>query len=418
MPIDTAGISRGNGADSPFLADTASLLGVTGPAAADGAQAGLSGGQRQRLALAHQLAAQVPTFVLDEPTAHLDPVAAGLLLGFLIRMNREQKATVVISDRHLEELFPVCDRVLFFLRDRVVYDGNVQDFIVKVSANASPFTVALPANVTIPLVRHMKASAAQGHDAMAGTYLIANYPLSVSDARKRLEAWPEVSRPGAAGGDTLPECGGGGADAPAGTAGAVGAVNSEGSTGAAEGAGGTEGAGGKLLLEKDGLKLAKGMILALVGENGSGKSGRLAALYEQAAGTGIAALLLPQELRDGTGQVAALQKVLDAAEHSAAGILFLDEPTAALDAATTQRQARRIVALRNAGWAVLIASQDLDFVAATADACVMLANGDVSEAMPPQDFFDNALIFTTVVNRVTRGFFDRCVTLADLEPYL
>ncbi|MDR1185589.1 MAG: ATP-binding cassette domain-containing protein [Coriobacteriales bacterium] len=416
--------------DSPFFADMASLLGVTEWTDSD--PTCLSGGQRQRLALARQMANQMPSFVLDEPTAHLDPATAWLLLRFLINLNQEQGATVVISDRHLEELFPICKRVLFFLKDRIVYDGDVQNFIVKASASAAAFTTALPANVTIPLIRHMKTTADQGHDAMAGTYLIAKYPLSVPEARKRLEIWPEVKLQQA----TKDEVEGAAADTDSAdavdTADAAIATTATAATTTATAATTTV----PILLKAGGLTLRSGEITACIGDNGSGKTRLLEALCEEAANNNLTTLFLHQELRSGENQLTALRHILSQAEAEIAarttaitedpatveiskpGILLLDEPVAAVDAATAQKQSRRITAIRDAGWAVVIATQNLDFAATITDFCVMVTSGKPSEPLLPQDFFDNALLYTTVVNRVTRGLLDHCVNLGDLKAYL
>jgi ABC-type hemin transport system ATPase subunit len=185
-----------------------------------------------------------------------------------------------------------------------------------------------------------------------------------------------------------------------------------------------------LLLEAGGLELRGGEIIACVGDNGSGKTRLLEALQARAAANDLTPLFLTQELRSGEAQLTALKDMLDKAEAAAVpedsvaggaplvGILLLDEPTAAIDAATAQRQSRRIAALRDKGWAVVIATQDLDFAAMIADACVVVTGGTPSEPVSPQDFFDNGLLYTTVVNRVTRGLLDRCVNLADLKRYL
>ena len=116
--------------------------------------------------------------------------------------------------------------------------------------------------------------------------------------------------------------------------------------------------------------------------------------------------------------MAALKGILDQAEASPPGILLLDEPTAGVDFATAQKQAKRLAALKTAGWSVVLATQDLEFAASAADACLLLAAGALTDPLPPQDFFDNALLYTTVVNRVTRGYVDRCVNLADLSALL
>jgi energy-coupling factor transport system ATP-binding protein len=394
---------------SPFFEDMASLLSVA--ELTDRDVATLSGGQRQRLMLAHSLAAQMPTLVLDEPTAHLDPATAWLLLGFLIRLNREQGVTVVISDRHLEELLSVCNRVLFFLKDRVVFDGNAQDFIVKASGNAAAFTTALPANVTVPLIRHMKATTEQGHDAMAGTYLIAKYPLTIQEARERLAKWPEVKRLQEAKeqADAL--------DSASGADHFAVAVEEEEQQ---------QDAGSTWFLNTAGLSLSGGRIVALMGDNASGKSRMLDAVNLHADAEGLPLKRLTQKLRGGEEQLIALKRILDEAEaivgaHADSpvpGVLLLDEPTAGIDEATTQKQARRITALKKAGWAVLIATQNMDFASLLADDCLTLAAGKVTDPLSPRDFFDNALLYTTTVNRVTRGYFDRCVTIADVARYL
>jgi energy-coupling factor transport system ATP-binding protein len=410
------------GGDSPFLADMLSLLGAGELVGRDPAT--LSGGQRQRLSLAAKLARQVPNFALDEPTAHLDPAAALLLLGFLVRLNREQGATVVISDRHLEELFPHCERVLLFVKDRLVFDGNVQDFIVGTSANAAAFTSALPANVTIPLIRHMKSSADQGHDAMAGTYLVARYPISVAEARERLATWPEVEAAAKAAVNAvaqLDDAAQSAADAAAAADAAQSAADDAAGAAAVAAEAAPETAAevdSAVLVEAGGLRLIPGRSLALMGDNASGKSRLLESLGGQAAERGVGALALCQQARGGEDQLAALTAIVEQAEAASPGVLLLDEPTAAVDFATARKLAKRLAALKASGWSIVIATQDLEFAAIAADSCVMLANGRLSKPLPPQDFFDNALLYTTVVNRVTRGYFDRCVNLSDLSAHL
>lgn len=69
----------------------------------------LSGGQRQRIVLARALLADAPVLVLDEPTAHLDPVTAAELVRDVFAAARERTVLLIT---HRDEGLDLVDRVV------------------------------------------------------------------------------------------------------------------------------------------------------------------------------------------------------------------------------------------------------------------------------------------------------------------
>lgn len=71
----------------------------------------LSGGQQQRVAIARALAHEPKVIVADEPTGNLDRASGEAILELLLTINRETRATFIIST-HSTQLMERAQRVI------------------------------------------------------------------------------------------------------------------------------------------------------------------------------------------------------------------------------------------------------------------------------------------------------------------
>ena len=82
----------------------------------------LSGGQMQLLNLASIMVMNPSILILDEPSAQLDPIAASEFFRILYKLNRDFALTVIIAEHRLEELLPLCDKLM------LMEDGKITGF--------------------------------------------------------------------------------------------------------------------------------------------------------------------------------------------------------------------------------------------------------------------------------------------------
>jgi ABC-2 type transport system ATP-binding protein len=80
----------------------------------------MSTGMKQKLALAAMLAADTPIYILDEPTANLDPTVRASVLS-LVAEARGAGKTVLFSSHVLSEVEQVCDRVVILRAGQLVH---------------------------------------------------------------------------------------------------------------------------------------------------------------------------------------------------------------------------------------------------------------------------------------------------------
>lgn len=117
----------------------------------------------------------------------------------------------------------------------------------------------------------------------------------------------------------------------------------------------------------------------------------------------------PYDLSGGEKQLLALAIALSAKPR----ILLLDEPTKGLDAHSKNKIAELLKTLRDAGAAVVVATHDVEFAAGCADQCALFFRGGIAALGETAEFFDENNFYTTAANRMTRGYYDGMVTVAD-----
>ena len=192
----------------------------------------LSGGELQRVALAAVIAAQPQLLVLDEPTSQLDPVSSEELLASVRRLSEDTGSTIVLAEHRVERCLHLATRVVALESGAVVRDDDPASF-ARWAAAAHP--------AWLPPVGRLFGRQPGGHDPL---------PFTVKDARMRLD-WQNGYRPvrlaqaaaGMGGGPVL------------------------------EARGLTIGYDPDLpLVESLDLTLNRGEVVALMGENGVGKS--------------------------------------------------------------------------------------------------------------------------------------------------
>ncbi len=357
----------------------------------------LSGGQQQRVAIGAVLTAHPRVLVLDEPTSALDPSAAEEVLAAITRLVHDLGITAVVAEHRMERVAQYADRVVLLPGDGTARAG-------------APADVLADSAIAPPLV-HLGR--------LAGWEPL---PLSIRDARRL--AGPLRERLVHAARTTRSDDG-----PPAGPV-------------ALQARRVVVRYDGTVAVREVGLDLRSGRVVALMGRNGSGKSSLLWALQGSgprdggrvevdgrdpsargaAAARGLVALVpqTPSDLlyldsvaaecaqadRDAgvdAGRCRALLERLvpdvDDDQHprdlsegqrlglvlavqltAAPKVVLLDEPTRGLDYGAKDRLRAVLHELAGTGHAVVVATHDVEFVAATADEVIVLADGEVVAA--------------------------------------
>ncbi len=385
----------------------------------------LSGGQKQLLCLAAVMVMNPQVLVLDEPTSRLDPIAASEFIATLKKLNRELSLTIIISEHRLEEVIPVCDKLLVLENGSVKSFSAPQNVIPKLDEE---LLRAMPAAVQL-----FRAAEGRGEcplDIREGRQFVEEYfsnritSLSVEEyvhsknaAMSFRDVYFRYER-------NLPD-----------------------------------------VLKGLNMTVYENEIFCILGGNGSGKTTTLSAAaklvkpyngtieifgrklkeYKNQSLYRNCLTLLPQDvqtvfmmntvrqelegaeleafpfdfdklmdkhpydLSGGEQQLVALAKVLAAKPK----LLLLDEPTKGIDAVSKYRLVSILKKLKSEGMTIVIVTHDTEFACDCADRCAMMFRGEIVSEDVPRQFFSENNFYTTAVSRITRGFYSNAVSLDD-----
>ena len=90
----------------------------------------LSSGQKQRISIARAVVHDPSAYVLDEPTATLDPLASRDILELVQRAKTRNKA-VLFSTHRMEEAEYLCSRLLFMRQGKIVARGTAAELLAQ-----------------------------------------------------------------------------------------------------------------------------------------------------------------------------------------------------------------------------------------------------------------------------------------------
>ena len=62
--------------------------------------------------------------IYDEPLTGLDPIASGVIMSLIARLNASLGLTSIIVTHHVHETLPIADRAIVIANGRIVFSGT------------------------------------------------------------------------------------------------------------------------------------------------------------------------------------------------------------------------------------------------------------------------------------------------------
>ena len=387
----------------------------------------LSGGQKQLLSLASVMVMQPELLLLDEPTARLDPIAAGDFINAVARLNRELSLTVIMTSHCLEDVLPVANRVLALEGGRVAEYGETRKAVGKIK-NIPSLAGALPAAARLysrlgadcecpltvregrDLIEHNFGSSVRAlppeeyvhskNVALEFSGVYFRYSREQEDVLRELELKVYEN-------EIFCLLGGNGSGKSTALAAAAGLIKPY---------AGNIRVFGKKVTDRE---FARAGLLTLLPQDVQTvflKSTVRAELADANVTKGVLTQDLnrlmdrhPYDLSGGQQQLLALAKALAARPR----LLLLDEPTRGLDAGAKAEFVSVLRKLRDGGMTVVLVTHDAELAADVSDRCALFFRGEIIADDVPRRFFSGNSFYTTAANRICRGYYDLVATVDD-----
>ena len=360
----------------------------------------LSGGTKQITALASAFTAGAELLILDEPISQLDPTAAEEFINIILKLNREQGTTVLISSHRIENILPYADKVAVMEAGKIIFCGSpaeAAEFLISsnngMKAALPPYTQAFKGNPidfrrakreASGLIYKDRKTPGKNGSAVVVKEIYFTYKKNLPDVFCGLNYKAEQGKINAivgangSGKTTLLKC--------------IGGV--------LKCYGGKIKANGKTAYMPQNVQtlFVKDTVLEEIGNRELLDRFGLSQLSDRN----------PFDLSGGEAQRLALAKIMSVN----ADILLFDEPTKSVDAPFASEFAEMLRKLTDEGKTVILATHDLEFAGRYADNAAFLFGKRIAANADTREFFSMLETYTTSISRLTKG---KAVSVDDIE---